>query len=249
MIQFRKVIIFLFVLILFIYMIRTSYSAKKKWNNKRYFYTLLMLNGGLGFLLIATFLDMITIYIQYQFIYAAIKVFFTLGGVIFAMGLIKWTDFTWEIMNKLEMMALMDSMTGVLNRNGLDIISDAALKVKKPFYVIVCDLDGTKRINDSFGHIEGDNYISKAAKIISSTTGSKGHLARIGGDEFVIILDYIEKTELNGMISRIKKQICEINPNKSTGISLGCALFPTDGTSFMELYKTADKLMYDDKKA
>jgi len=249
MIQFRKGIMFLFVLILFIYMIRTSYSAKKKWNNKKYFYTLLMLNGGLGFLFIATFLDMITIYIQKPFIYAAIKLFFTLGGIIFTMGLIKWTDFTWEMMNKLEMLALMDSMTGAFNRNGLDKISDAALKVKKPFYVIVCDLDGTKRINDTLGHIEGDNYISKAAKIINISIGSRGHLARIGGDEFVIILSYAEEAELKDMISSIKKQVCEINPDKNTGISIGYALFPTDGTKLMELYKIADKMMYDDKKS
>lgn len=249
MVEFRKGIIFLFVSILFIYIIKTSYSAKKRWNDKKYFYTLFMLNGGLGFLFIATFLDIIAIYLQNPFIYTAIKMFFTLGGIIFAMGLIKWTDFTWEIMNKLELLALTDSMTGILNRNGLDKISDAALKANKPFYIIICDLNGTKHINDTLGHIEGDMYINNAVKIISNVISFKGHAARIGGDEFVIILDYVEEAELKNMLSTIKKHVCEINPDRNTGISLGYALFPSDGTSLMALYKLADKMMYDDKKA
>lgn len=248
MTEFRKGIVCLFVLILFIYVIKISCSAKKRWDNKKYCYTLFILNGGISFLLIAVFLDFTTIYIHNSLIYILIKTFFTLGGIVFVVGLIKWTNFTWEIMNKLEMLALTDSMTGVLNRNGLNKITDDALKAEKPFFILLWDLNGTKKINDTLGHIEGDKYISKAVKIIKSSAGSKGHLARIGGDEFVEVLDYVNEVELKDMIFNIKKQISEINPEFNTGISLGYVLFPSDGSSIDELYKKADKMMYVDKK-
>lgn len=62
----------------------------------------------------------------------------------------------------------------------------------KYFYIMVCDLDGTKRSNDIFGHLEGDKYIIRTTKIISEVIGGKGNISRSGGDEFIILLEYMD---------------------------------------------------------
>lgn len=246
MIQFRKVVVFLFVIFLFIYMIRLLYVTKKRWKFKTYVFSILIC--GLGFVSIATFLDMIEEFVQLQFIEIMIQNFFTLGAIIYVIGIILWTRFTIEIMNKLQVLTLTDSMTGALNRSGIDKIYESAASSQKPFYVVVCDLNGTKRINDTYGHLEGDKYINKTTEIITRAIGSKGHLARTGGDEFVILLEYVEIQDIKYIISNIKKQVYEINKENNTGISIGYSVFPKDGTTLEELIKVADQKMYEDKK-
>lgn len=245
MIEFRKVVVFLFVTILLFYMIGLLCFIKKKWQYKTY--TFVILIGGISLINIATFFDMIENFLNYEVVHNVIKISFTLGAIIYIIGVILWSNFTKMMLINLEKMASTDSMTGVLNRSGIEKIYDSMIKRKNQFYVIVCDLDGTKRINDTYGHIEGDNYIYITTKIITNVVGSKGYVSRIGGDEFVILLQSQYK-EIKKIISMIKKQVCGLYPDESTGISLGYALFPNDGLTLKELIKSADERMYENKK-
>lgn len=246
MIEFRKAIIFLFVTILLFFMSRLVYFIKKKWQLK--LHTFITLLCGIIFIFLATFLDMLSTFIHNPLIYTIIKLFFTFGAVVYIIGIILWTKFTIEIMNDLEMTTLKDSLTGVLNRAGIEKSYKSLSKANTPFYIIVCDLNGTKRINDTYGHIKGDEYIIKTTDIIAKIIGLKGHLSRVGGDEFIILLEHIELKELQYIISNIKKLVSEIYINEETGISIGYALFPVDGMLFKDLIEFADSRMYDDKK-
>lgn len=117
----------------------------------------------------------------------------------------------------------------------------------KTFFIILCDLNKTKKINDSYGHIYGDEYIKNATKIMNEAISIRGYIARIGGDEFVILLEREEIKQLNHRITNIKQMVSEIFPEDELGISIGYSLFPQDGKTFNELVLLADRKMYEDK--
>ena len=172
-----------------------------------------------------------------------------MGAIIYVIGVILWSNFTKKMINQLEEITLNDYMTGVLNRNGIEKKYNRFIKSKSSFYVIFCDLDGTKKINDNFGHLIGDKYINRTTEIMTDIIGLKGHVARIGGDEFVILLEYIDSQELQLILLKIRQAVYAILPGKNTGISFGYSLFPNDGVTFEELIEIADKKMYVNKQS
>ena len=244
--ELRRVLVFLFVAVLMFYMIKLFYFTKGKWKFKKHIFIILI--GGIGLVFIAALLDMFSSIINNDLVYSGIKILFAAGGIIYIIGVILWTNFTKEMMNNLERLTLIDSMTGIFNRSGIEKIYESVAKSNENFHVLVCDLDGTKKINDTYGHIEGDKYINVTTRIIINVIGLKGYLARIGGDEFVILLNHVGKQELESIIIAIKKQVAEIYNVENTGISIGKALFPQEGKTLSELIKVADEKMYEDKK-
>jgi len=247
MIEFRKVVVFLCVALLLFYMVKLLLFTKKKWPLKSY--TFVILIGGIAFITIASFFDAIVNIYDYKFIRSIIKIGFTLGAIIYVIGIILWSKFTKTMMDRLEEIALTDSMTGVLNRCGIERVYNSLAENKKNFFVMVCDLNGMKVINDTYGHIEGDSYIYKTTKIISQVIGDKGHVSRIGGDEFVILLEETNIEKVEEIKLNIKKLVSEINLEKDTGISIGHSIFPKDGHELWKLIKSADEKMYEDKKS
>lgn len=246
MIELQKILVYLVTTILLFYMVKLLIFTKKRWKFRTY--TFIILIGGLSLINIATFVDMINYFKGSHLAYMIIKIGFTLGAIIYVLGVILWSDYTKKTIEKFEELALTDHMTGMLNRNGIENSYKMVSESGNCFYVIICDLDGTKRVNDDFGHIYGDKYINSATKIITDAIGLKGKAARIGGDEFVILLSYVDIEELQQIISKIKSSVSQIVPEKNTGISCGYSLFPKDGVAFEELIKVADKRMYEDKK-
>jgi len=113
---------------------------------------------------------------------------------------------------------------------------------------LVCDLDGTKLINDNLGHIEGDQFITNSSQIMIQSVGDHGNISRFGGDEFIILLKDQELPEVEKILSNIKMQILKLYPQYNSGVSIGYASFPKDGQSFDDLFKAADTMMYNDKK-
>ncbi len=247
MIELQKMVVFLVVTVLLFYMIRLLTFTKERWKFRTYTFAVLI--GGLSLINIATFFDMIIYFRNYRFIYVLIKICFTLGSITYVLGVILWSNYTKKTINKFEEIALTDPMTGTLNRKGIENNYNIVVESGNPFYIILCDLDGTKRINDNFGHLQGDKYITAATKALTDTIGLKGHVARIGGDEFIILLSYVEVQELQKIILKIKSLVSEFLPEQNTGISCGYSSFPKEGITFEELIKVADEKMYDDKKA
>lgn len=242
-----KVIVFLFVVVLLIYMIRLRLLAMAKLDLKTPTFTILLI--GLSFCTVATFLDMIFPFWDSKIIYILLRVCFTLGAIFYIIGVILWSNYTKTVIQRYEEMALKDSMTDVFNRNGMEKVYKSVLQTNDKFFIIVGDLDRLKKINDEYGHLEGDRYIANASKIISKTLNGQGYVGRIGGDEFVILLNNKDLNEVEQIMTSIRQSIFQVSPGKSTGISLGYSVFPEEGSSLEDLVSVADRRMYIEKKS
>lgn len=243
----KKIIVFISVIMLLFYMIRLLHFTRRKWELRTHTFIILFL--GLLLFTIATFIDMTFPIIGSRFTYMFMRICFTLGTVIYILGVILWSNYTKKVIEKFEELALKDSMTNIFNRKGIDKVYKMICEANNPFYVIICDLDGMKKINDKYGHIQGDKYIASTAKIMVDAIGEKGYVGRIGGDEFVIIVGYQDIQQIEQAIFTIKRSVRQIFPEKNTGISLGYSLFPSDGDNLEDLIKVADKRMYNDKES
>lgn len=243
----KKIIVFISVIMLLFYMIRLLHFTRRKWELRTHTFIILFL--GLLLFTIATFIDMTFPIIGSQFTYIFMRICFTLGTVIYILGVILWTNYTKKVTEKFEELALKDSMTNIFNRKGIDKVYKMVCESNNPFYVIICDLDGMKKINDKYGHIQGDKYIASTAKIMVDAIGKKGYVGRIGGDEFVIILEYQDIEQIEQAIFSIKQSVKQIFSEKNTGISLGYSLFPSDGDNLEDLIKVADIRMYSEKES
>ena len=152
---------------------------------------------------------------------------------------------------RLETEALMDHLTGLLNKRGAEDVMNKALK-KKSGILAVLDLDSFKPVNDLFGHDMGDKILTDLAELLKKTAGSEDVLCRIGGDEFVAYYvdateeDIKEKTELlNTEIMRAARRDLGQDMTIPLGISVGAVKVNAgDGEVYDELFKKADKALY-----
>lgn len=146
-----------------------------------------------------------------------------------------------------------DSLTSVLNRSSFIEALDGLLRSSKSFEkhaVIMLDLDHFKQINDSYGHIAGDELLKDAAARVRSVLRSSDMIGRIGGDEFMICLKNIPYEEI---VTDRLKIICGLmriktSDGPSVSASLGVAFYPRDGRNFHELYEKADCALYKAKR-
>ncbi|MFA7129630.1 MAG: GGDEF domain-containing protein, partial [Sphaerochaeta sp.] len=114
------------------------------------------------------------------------------------------------------------------------------------FVYCYMDMDRFKSINDQYGHLMGDLLLQQSAKRISSCLGKRDVLCRVGGDEFIVILD--SKDSYLMQISQIQETMQEPfildGITIYTSLSIGWALFPEDGKDLSSLTVQADQLMY-----
>ena len=116
------------------------------------------------------------------------------------------------------------------------------------------DLDGFKRINDSFGHKAGDELLQAVAQRLSSCVRESDTVARMGGDEFIIILDDVNHWEEPGLVAEKILQVFTIPFNIGRiacpiGVSIGASIYPDHAEEAQELIACADLAMYEAKKA
>lgn len=149
-----------------------------------------------------------------------------------------------------------DSLTGLYNRHYLYKYSDGLFKIAKinqyNIGIIVIDIDHFKLINDTYGHKSGDEILINFANKMKLELRAGQEIFRIGGDEFVIILENItDKALLDSIALRFKETIKNYSiledPKLSINISIGTSMFPTDGANLDVLYNIADERMYTDK--
>ncbi len=145
-----------------------------------------------------------------------------------------------------------DSMTGLYNRDYAIETIDMELLKNKPGAFIMVDLDNFKYLNDTYGHITGDDAICAVARILKENAGEGGFAFRIGGDEFGIFMYTAERVVVEkaviDLFGEYNRQAVETDYLKNSSLSIGIALAPEDGQTCEALYAAADKALYCAKR-
>ncbi len=155
-----------------------------------------------------------------------------------------------------ESSATTDYMTGLPNARSLFLHLDAELSRCKRgdlrLGVLVCDLDGFKLVNDRFGHLEGNKVLQLVAKGMRESCREYDYVARMGGDEFVLVLPgFVPATleaktqQLIEMTREVGFQVCG---ERVLSLSVGASFFDQDGTDAEQLLTEADRRMYKEKQ-
>ncbi|MDD2213693.1 MAG: PAS domain-containing protein, partial [Oscillospiraceae bacterium] len=153
---------------------------------------------------------------------------------------------------KIQRLAVTDPLTGLLNRQAFADKVDFHLQASASQdnnVIMMMDLDNFKAINDQYGHVKGDETLITVAKLLQQQL-DEGELAcRLGGDEFILFLPDqsrpVKVAERAEMLIRGVNQLMMSDVRLSA--SLGLAVSPFDGNTFTELYRKADKAMYQVK--
>ena len=168
---------------------------------------------------------------------------------------LQMNDHVDKLIGKLEGLSITDGLTGMLNRRGFDNKSREAIAgfhERITVCTLVIDMDGLKRINDEYGHSEGDRAIKALADMIIRCCDSGEIAGRVGGDEFYIFAPDYSEIRLNRFIERMKGYTEEYNMANTLDykfdFSYGSFLTETDSYgSIEEFLKISDARMYEQK--
>ncbi|ADO77261.1 sensor domain-containing diguanylate cyclase [Halanaerobium praevalens] len=145
-----------------------------------------------------------------------------------------------------------DGLTNLYNRRYFEAEMERMNHSRNyPISIIIGDLDNLKIINDTYGHLNGDQYLKKSAEILKKTLRTEDIIARIGGDEFAVLLPKTGTKAAKIICKRIINQFKNYNSeNKYLNdfkISLGFATAAAIKKDLFEIYNQADKNMYKNK--
>ena len=154
---------------------------------------------------------------------------------------------------RIHHLAFHDDLTDTFNRHGLKVQFDQALAVSRraatPLALLLLDLDHFKTVNDTQGHAVGDQLLAETARRLRACVRESDIIARLGGDEFVVVLSSMDAT--SDALSVAGKILAALRAPHAIGertlhasVSIGIALFPSDGTDATTLLKNADAAMY-----
>jgi diguanylate cyclase (GGDEF)-like protein/PAS domain S-box-containing protein len=160
-----------------------------------------------------------------------------------------------RVEDHLSYQSMTDELTGLLNRRGFKSLAqhqiELAKKIKKGFYLFYCDLNDMKKINDRFGHNTGDKALRDIANILRSSFRKTDIIARVGGDEFIILAPEAMPESLNVMLNRLNANIDKYNLSSNSfkiSLSIGYVYFnPDDARTLEQIMEAADKMMYQEK--
>jgi len=159
--------------------------------------------------------------------------------------------------DKLLALSITDQLTGLYNRRGFLTLAEQQLRVsdrtKKGLVLIFADLDGMKKINDTYGHLEGDKALINAAEVLKEVFRESDVTARIGGDEFAVLAIKTSKAYPNILINRLQHQLDIRNLKKGSlgyfSMSIGLAEYNPDNPGTLDdLMSEADTRMYEQKR-
>ena len=151
--------------------------------------------------------------------------------------------------------ALTDALTGILNRRGFTEAAERELarasRYHRPFVLAYVDVRGLKTVNDTEGHLMGDELIKTVAGLMKESARADDVVGRIGGDEFALLLAEQTAESAAPVIRRIQARVAEARAEMEISapweLTIGMASFPDDGETLEELLNTADRRLYEQR--
>jgi diguanylate cyclase (GGDEF)-like protein/PAS domain S-box-containing protein len=152
----------------------------------------------------------------------------------------------------LRHLAATDALTGLANYRRLSETLESEIKrserTARAFAMLIFDLNGLKRINDSHGHLAGNQALCRLADIFRFSCRSIDTAARYGGDEFAIILPETCAKDADAVGRRICERLSNDHEKPLLSVSFGVAVHPEDGTTIEALFQAADRALYQMKQ-
>lgn len=161
-----------------------------------------------------------------------------------------------KLQDHLRELSITDELTGLSNRRGFFAFAQQQMKHARRngerMVLFFADLDELKVINDTFGHVAGDRALADAARIFVETFRDSDIIARMGGDEFAVILGNAPDSGVETVRSRLEKRLAEYNAWRDgsyrLAVSVGLTVFdPEKPVTVDELIRQADARMYEEK--
>ena len=157
-----------------------------------------------------------------------------------------------QLFDQVSRMAASDSLTGLANHRRLLEAMESEIqrsrRTGRQFAVLLFDLDGLKKINDKFGHLTGSRAIKRLGFVLRDSSRTIDTPARFGGDEFALILPESGAREAEQAGTRICEQLATDGEEPFITVSVGQAVYPSDGTSVEQLLGAADAALYRMKR-
>ncbi len=177
---------------------------------------------------------------------------FTTNKYMIAAGYLEIVDgSTKDIMPYYATSEAVDSATGLLNKRACMEYTKAIISSNddKIHYMIMFDVDNFKSINDTYGHLFGDEVLSKIAMILNSNLNGRGIAGRFGGDEFYIFTNNVKNIDdLRILLTSMRKKLQYAFDSRvedfGVTLSVGVSEYPKDGSGYEELFRKADKCLY-----
>ncbi|MBV9336796.1 MAG: GGDEF domain-containing protein [Solirubrobacterales bacterium] len=151
--------------------------------------------------------------------------------------------------------AATDALTGVPNRRGFMDAAERELarasRYHRPFVVAYVDVRGLKSVNDTEGHLVGDELLKAVAALMKESARADDVVGRIGGDEFALLLAEQTAAGAEPVLRRIRGRVDEhrgaMESRVPWELTIGIAAFPEDGTTIEELLGVADRRLYEQR--
>ena len=145
-----------------------------------------------------------------------------------------------------------DALTGLLNRRSFDelLVQSASRSVRYgwPFALVLIDVDRFKALNDRLGHEGGDRLLRAVGSELRHSLRAGDVAARLGGDEFALILAKGDGDLVTALLRRLESAVRDALEGETTAFSAGLALAPLEATDAIELYRLADRRLYEAKR-
>lgn len=154
---------------------------------------------------------------------------------------------------KLQELSVIDELTSAYNRrfliNTLGVEIERAARHGHSLSFIMFDLDNFKAINDTLGHLKGDEVLRSVSGMMKQITRTTDYVCRYGGDEFAILLPETGREDAVSVIEKIRDATMPLWTSlpAGTGLSIGLSVYPEDGITSTDLIRYADDLAYEEK--
>ncbi|MDR3053488.1 MAG: GGDEF domain-containing protein [Coriobacteriales bacterium] len=158
---------------------------------------------------------------------------------------------TYSVLRYLEDIAMYDNLTGLQNRNAyIEKVKAIVTAENMPLGIIVGDVNNLKKINDTLGHLQGDQLLTTITDIINANTPLGASVFRIGGDELVLLLPRTDVETIQRFVRDVTVACAEAKDPDfgAPSISWGLAMMMDAAQDYNEVFRAADAMMYENKR-